>query len=235
MRAKNTAPKKWLLLSCWLTVWLASGCVQEERPAASSPYVSTFEVSDPAAFAGNEITLHWKAEAVDSVALEVWGFVSYERPQVQQIVSHTQLASVGNQTITMPGAPAGVYLIVDSSIGHDQPPNATIQLHPTFYQPDMRRFAVSKTELYPGDDLTVGWESDSIYPLLLKTYFLFETAERSWSAPAQQFDVLPASGEVIVTVPDSEPNLVGISLELYYRNHTYTDYIRTVMVKISPT
>lgn len=232
-----SAGQKWLLTSCWLILCWAAGCVQGETSAetASSAHVVTFEVSDPAAIAGDEITLHWETEAVDDVAIEVWGFVSYEQPQVQQIVSHTHLAAVGNQTVYMPGVPAGVYLIVDSSVRRDRPPNISIQLHPTFYQPDVRRFAVSKREAHPGDGLTVEWESDSIHPLLLKTFLLYETAERSWIVPAQQFDALSPSGNVMVTVPDAEPNLVGMSFELYTRNHTYSNYIRTVTVKVNST
>ena len=242
MCAENHAPQKWLLGSCWLILLWAVGCVQGETPvataavssgvAASSPHVIKFEVTDPAAMAGNEINLHWETEAVDHVAIEVWGFVSYEVPQIQQIVNHTYLAAVGSQTITMPGAPAGVYLIVDSSISRYQPPNTSIELHPTFYQSDVQRFTVSKATAHPGDGLTLEWETNSIHPLLLKTFLIFETIDRSWIEPAEQFDKLSESGTVMVTVPDAEPNLVGMSFELYYRNHTYIGYIRTVKVDV---
>ena len=240
MCAESKAFQKWLLTSSWLIVGLATGCGQVESPqatavvTASSPQVIRFEVSDPAAMAGDEISLHWETEAVDSVAIEVWGFVSYEQPQVQQIVNHRHLAAVGNQTIYMPGAPAGVYLIVDSATSYDQPPNATIELHPTFYQPDVRRFTVSETTVHPGDSLTVEWETNSIHPLQLKTFLIYETAESSWGAPAQQFDALSAAGQVLVTVRSSEPNLVGMSFDLNYRNHNYSGYMRQVMVKVLP-
>lgn len=236
MRAESWAFRKWLMLSCWLIVGLATGCGQVESPAimALSSQVIRFEVSDPVAPAGNEINLYWETQAADTVAIEVWGFVSYEQPQVQQIVRYTQLAAVGNQTMYMPGAPAGVYLIVDSAVRYDQPPNATIQLHPAFYQPNVGRFTVSKTEAHPGDGLMVEWETNSIHRLQLKTFLTYETSERSWSAPAQQFDALSASGKLLVTVPDSEADLVGISFELYYGNHDYSGYMRQVMVKVLP-
>ncbi len=242
MRARNPTGQKWLLISYWLILCWATGCVQGEPPATvtakirsatSSPHIITFEASDPAAIAGDPITVHWETKAIDSVTLEVWGFVSYEQPQVQQIISYPHLAPDGNQTITMPGAPSAVYLIIDSSVSPEQSPNISIQLHPSFYQPEVRRFAVSKPEVHPGDDLTVEWESDSIQPPLIKTFWIYQTAERSWSAPAEQFDGLSESGSSKVTVPASERNLVGISFELYTHNNTYTHYISTVTAQVS--
>ena len=167
------------------------------------------------------------------MAVEVWEFTSYGVPQVHQIVNHRQLPPVGNLTITMPAALARVYLIVDQSVEYNQSPNTTIELHPTFYQPDVESFTVSKPAAHPGDTLSLEWNSDSRFPLLIKASLIFETAERSWVEAAEQFDDLPASGTVTLTVPDSLANLVGMSFDLNYHNHDVTGYIKNVMVKVS--
>jgi hypothetical protein len=225
-----------LVRSGWLILLWMTGCVSGAAPAdpltpASTPQVIRFEVSDPAALAGDEMTVSWETAAVDPVTIEVWGFTSYSAPQIQQIARYTPLAPAGSQSIAMPSAPSAIYLIVNPSIQFDQAPNVSIGLHPTFDQPVVSRFVVKQTRALPGESLTAEWESDSVYPLTIKTFLIFVTPDRSWTEAAEQFDDLATAGSITVTVPDV-PNLAGLSFELYYRNHDYMGYINSLMIEI---
>jgi hypothetical protein len=215
-----------------LILLLAARCTTWDSKAVTSPRIVAFQVSDIAAIAGNDIHLSWQTEAVTNVAIEVWGFVSYSTPQIQRIDSVTNLPAVGAYTLPMPGVPSAVYLIVDSTVEPDQPPNATLQLAPAFYQPDVVQLQVSETTAHPGDKILVEWATDSIFPLSIKTFFVFATQDRSWIEAAQQFDELSSSGSLTLTIPDLDSDLIGLSFELYYHNQNYTRQISQLSVPI---
>lgn len=215
-----------------LVLLLAAGCTTWDSKAAASPHIIAFEVSDSASIAGNDINLSWQTEAVANVAIEVWGFVSYGTPQIQRISSFTNLPAVGAYTLPMPGVPSAVYLIVDSTVERDQPPNATLQLAPAFYEPDVVQLQVSETTAHPGDKILLEWATDSIFPLSIKSFFVFATQDRSWIEAAEQFDELSSSGSLTLTIPDSDSQLIGLSFELYYHNQDYTRQIRQLSVTV---
>ncbi|GAB4524204.1 MAG: hypothetical protein OHK0046_38790 [Anaerolineae bacterium] len=93
--------------------------------------IQSFEVDDPVATAGDTIIVSWQVEGIETVNIELHGFVSYQQPQIRPIAVFDNLPVRGTQTLTMPEVPATVHLIIDPRINPSFVPNRTIQLTPS--------------------------------------------------------------------------------------------------------
>lgn len=205
-------------------------------PPASGAQVINFQANPASAFVGDPITLTWQTRGAASVKIEVWGWTSARAPQTGVKLELRDLPPTGTQTITMESNLTSAYLIVDAARPAYEAPNASIQLIPMYYRPDVRHYTISQGAACQGDTITLSWGVDSSFPLSIRSEIVVQT-ENSISVVLdsplnQRFDGLSAEGTLSVTVPTGEPGLQSVVYNLNVERNGVTSLLGQQRVEI---
>ncbi|MEW5797337.1 MAG: hypothetical protein AB1772_13410, partial [Candidatus Zixiibacteriota bacterium] len=203
--------------------------VATAAPPASGPQVISFQADPASTFVGDPITLTWQTRGAASVKIEVWGWTSAIAPQTGLKLELRDLPPTGTQTIAMASNLTSAYLIVDASRPGYEAPNASVQLIPMYYRPDVRHYTISQGAACPGDTVTLSWGIDTDFPVSIRSEIVVQTENSISVVPDsplnQQFDGLSAEGTLSVAVPTGEPGLQSV----VYNLHVERSYIATLL------
>lgn len=94
-------------------------------PTAPDKTINTFTISEESSEDSQMRTVYWDVSGIDHVTLEIRAFASYQRPQIQTVMTYNDLPNSGQQEITLPNVPSTIYLIVDPFIVASQSPNSS--------------------------------------------------------------------------------------------------------------